>query len=151
MTYPQVTESWAVATAENDGTPLVLRINRGAAPLARHPAFGVQVGIAVPLNAPDANGLPTAAEAEALGALEDALVGALHADRLAQLVVVITAPGRRELVFYTRDSAAVPPRVRAVAERLRTHEVRLMQRDDPAWEVYRALGGDVDVDDTRTH
>ena len=95
-----------------------------------------RVGVAVPLNAPDPDGLPTRNEARLLADIEDALVAALHAGSEAVHLLVLTTGGMREFVFHTTSPETVGTAIAEVAARFPSHQVQWFQEEDPDWEVY---------------
>jgi len=95
------------------------------------------VGVAVPLHAPEPNGLPGTDESIALGEIEDNLLSALCASRQTIPALVITTGGFREFVFYT----SVPHEAAKALENLRdttsSHKLQFYVESDPKWQVYR--------------
>ena len=115
--------------------PLVTRFNtafRGATDSAE---WGFQVGVAVPLKHPKENGLPGPEEGEELGVIED-LITAEAGDR-AVLVGVISTHSMREFVLYAKAGDWIQGFHRDLRERVRGHEVQVIARSDPMWDVYK--------------
>jgi hypothetical protein len=89
--------------------------------------------VAYPLLAPGPDGLPGAAEGEALARAEDALsaafgaAGATYAGR-------VTLAGVRTHLFYVADGAAVAEPLAAAAPGLEGYQVTTHGEDDPAWQ-----------------
>lgn len=133
-------ESWSVTHGSHSGRPMIVRRNAGAAAVAGHPAYGHQVGVAIPLRAPDDNGFPGSDEAAQLDALEDLLVERLGVERLCIHVATISTGGMRELVFYTSDPAAAHALLEQIAGETTAHEVQHIVQHDPKWKIYRRLG-----------
>lgn len=133
----QLEGRWSVAQGEYEGKPLVVRLNQGAAPAIGHPEFSHQVGVAVPLLAPDANGLPSKEESEQLNRIEDILAQRLEANRQCIHVATISTGGMRELVFYSSDPAATHELLEDLAAEVSTHEVQHIVQPDAKWNVYR--------------
>ena len=134
---PKIPERWTVATGTYDGNPLVLRANAGAQGAAGDPHIGYQVGIAVPLNAPRADGLPDTGEEQELGVVEELIRQRLQEAGLAWLVAVISTGGMREFVLYTGDPEGVEVAVDALRDEVASHEIQVMVQEDPDWEVYQ--------------
>lgn len=128
---------WSVAQGTYNDHPLIVRINAGAAALRGMPALRHRIGIAVPLTAPSADGLPTAGEQDTLYQIEDALGDALTVGREAVLLLTTTTSGLREFVFHTTAPEMVAAAVARVRDQFPTHDLQLVQEDDFEWEVYR--------------
>jgi hypothetical protein len=130
---------WTIAEGENNGRVLILRWNEGYRSLRPVPGYEHQVGIAVPLTAPEQTGLPSVAEDAELGQIEDLVCDRLQDHAQSLLVAVITTDGMREFVFYTRD----PEHVKGCLEQLRkdipSHEVQMIVQVDKEWRVYGQL------------
>ena len=118
---------------------MILRINTGLRPIAGKPPFDHRIGVAVPLRAPDANGLPTKDEADALKKIEDEMLATFHASRQTLLAVVITTSGFREFVFYTSVARDVIPTMELLRTRITSHEVQFYIKPDKSWEVFQSF------------
>jgi hypothetical protein len=116
-----------------------VRLNAGARAVAGSAAYGIRVGVAIPLRNPRPDGLPDKAESEQLTAIEDALIAA--SSEHAILVAVITTSGMREFVFYTGTTDWIPEFHQRMMRSTSTHDVQCMAKHDPKWTVYRQLGG----------
>ena len=136
---PPADDSWSIATAERDGAPMLLRLNAALKSFVGSPAFSHRVGVAVPLQAPEPNGLPGTGESIALGEIEDNLLSVLCASRQTIAALIITTGGFREFVFYT----SVPQEAAKTLEQLRdatsSHKLQFYVESDPKWEVYRSF------------
>jgi hypothetical protein len=85
------------------------------------------------LRAPGPDGLPTAAEGEALAQAEDALssalaaIGATYAGR-------VTVAGARTHLFYLAEGVSAAGALAAAAPGLAGYEVATRTEDDPSWQ-----------------
>ena len=120
-----------------EGRALIARFNEGVREGAGHPNYGIQVGVAVPLKNPDANGFPSVDETKQLDAVEDELIS-LAGDR-ALLVGVITTSGMREFVLYTGIGDWIPQFHKDLQARIDHHEVQMMAQHDPEWRIYKTF------------
>lgn len=118
---------------------MILRSNTGYRKLGSVPGYEFQVGIAVPLHAPETTGLPSWEENAELLAIEDAMCPALQEQAESLLVAIITTSGMREFVFYTHAPQRVELRFERIRERITTHEMQLMIQPDKDWQVYAQL------------
>lgn len=91
----------------------------------------------VTLRDPTPEGLCGEAEAERLGALEDALAGALDERADALFVGRLTGNGRRDFFFHTPADAPFETAAADVLERFAPYAFACGSRDDPDWSHYR--------------
>ena len=133
----KIADDWQLSEGEYDGGYIVTRFNRGAKVIAGKPAYGIQIGVAVPLNQPNEHGLPGDVELGQLAAFEDDLDARL-AGRAA-FVGVITTGGMREFVLYTGSGDWIPGLHEELRSALPTHEVQMQAQTDPKWSVYRSF------------
>jgi hypothetical protein len=143
-TYPdkgaiELREAWFISRGTYAGKPTIVRINKGVAPVAGHPSFRHQVGVAVPFRAPDANGFPNREESVELEAIEDRLAAELGTDRLCLYAAAITTGGMREFVFYSSDPAATHDRLERLGREIQSHQLQHIIQPDPKWRVFRKL------------
>jgi len=127
-------DGWQVIQRTNDGRALFARFDKRAARLAKDPRYSIQIGVAIPLRAPDRHGLPNTQEMGQLAEFEDALI-----ERVAEkavLVGVITTNGMREFVLYTGSGDWIAGFHEELKAALPTHEVQVMAQTDPSWSVY---------------
>ena len=61
-----IADEWQVFHGKHEGNPLIARFRTSAKVLIGHPSYIHQAGIAVPLNDPDQNGLPSVDESKQL-------------------------------------------------------------------------------------
>ncbi len=133
--YPTETQ-WSVAKGERGGRPIFIRRNVSAVSLAGHPEYRFRVGVAVPLNEPDSDGLPNESEMSELNEIEDALCEHFERGQHSLQVLSITTRGMREFVFYTRAPAEIGLALEALRSQVATHELQSYIAEDPKWTVY---------------
>jgi hypothetical protein len=139
MSDQAIEKSWSILKGENNGRPMFVRLNKGAHAVAGSAAYGIRVGVAIPLRNPRPDGLPDEAESEQLAAIEDVLVA--DSSEHAILVAVITTSGMREFVFYTGAGDWIPDFHQRMMRATSSHEVQCIAKHDPGWTVYHQLGG----------
>jgi hypothetical protein len=132
-------DSWTVIEAEHGPHRLLGALRDGVRPLVAHPAYRQQAGIALVLNRPREDGLPTPQESERIYRLEDAIQAGLEENNQSLLVAKWFVRGCRELVFYTTDLKAMSGRLDEIAARGTTNRIQLATNKDPDWKVYRAF------------
>jgi hypothetical protein len=140
--YPEkkdldIHERWSVSEGKHGTNLMIVRVNRGVAAAVGHPAYTHQVGVAVPLRAPDPTGFPGPEKSGDLGEIEDLLAASLCAERLCLHVATISTGGMRELVFYSSDPAATHSLLEQLAKQITTHAIQHIVQPDPKWHVYR--------------
>jgi Family of unknown function (DUF695) len=128
-------DAWDISRGYFDGLPLSTRFNTAYLLASNRSDYPIQVGVAVPLIAPDAQGMPSNAENLQLQAIEDE-VTAESAGR-AVLVGVITTKSMREFVLYTKSGDWIEAFHHGLEAAVASHEVQVMAKRDPDWAVYR--------------
>ena len=131
----QSADGWQVFQGTSEGRALFARFDTRARRLANDPRYAIQLGVAVPLRAPDSHGLPNWQEIGQLEAFEDALIKKVA--KKAVLVGVVTTNGMREFVLYTGSGDWIPALHEDLKATLPTHQVQVMAQTDPSWSVYR--------------
>jgi hypothetical protein len=129
-----VTDEWQVSDGTYNGRRIIATFRTGARHLVGSPRYGIQIGVAVPLLAGDAEGMPGPDELAQLMAFEDAV--SAHAGDKAVLVGVITTGGMREFVLYTGTGEWIASFHESLKAALPSHEIQVMARTDPKWAVY---------------
>ena len=127
---------WSVGQGEHSGKIMIVRSNTGYKEFGRVPGYEHQVGIAVPLRAPEPTGLPSPAENAELGQIEDAICQLLETQAESLFAAIITTSGMREFVFYTRAPESVKKRFEQLRRSITSHEIQLTIRPDKDWGVY---------------
>lgn len=130
-----IADEWQVSEGRYDGKRLVATFNAGARKLVGNRSYGIQIGVAVPIREPDAEGMPGHDELAQLMAFEDDLTHQTMGRAI--LVGVITTGGMREFVLYTGSGDWIEGFHRDLAAALPSHEVQVIAKTDPKWSVYR--------------
>jgi hypothetical protein len=131
---------WVIVKGTRNGSPMVARLHLGLRALAGHPDYDRRLTVRIPFHEPNAVGFPTKEELHAVCDLEGPLTEVLQEGQQSLPALVITAQGRRELLFHTADAQAALQRL----ERFRAagglsyrleHEVER----DTFWALFRSL------------
>lgn len=132
-------DQWNVAQGENNGNPMIVRINAGIPQYAGHPHLPIRLGIAVPLNKPDENGFPGPAESEQLNEIEDTIDAMIG--KSGRVVLVITTSGMREFVSYISSEKLANSIIPAIQNNSRQHQIQHYTQADPQWEMAASFAG----------
>jgi len=132
-------EQWSVFEASTAEGPLVFRINAGAKQWAKHPALGIRVGFAVPLNAQVPGGLPEPAENLQLNEVEDRILAAIMATGPAIQVLAISTGTFKEYIFYIQNGETIAQVHAQLQQDISSHELQCVAAHDPEWTVYASF------------
>jgi hypothetical protein len=130
---------WRVAQGKHNGKPMFVRTNMGYRSFRGVIGYEHQVGIAVPLRAPQPNGLPSSEEIGDLDFIEDTICSLLETGRESLFVAVINTSGMREFVLYTRSPEQVKQKFEQLRSGITSHTIQLMIQPDKDWQVYMLL------------
>jgi hypothetical protein len=122
-----------------NGNVMIVRLNTGYKEFTSVPGYEHQVGIAMPLRAPQPTGLPLPEEDKQLAEIEDALCASLEQQAESLFVAVITTRGMREFVFYTRHPEHVKHRFEKLRGTITSYAIQLMIQPDKPWRIYQQL------------
>jgi hypothetical protein len=131
---PRPADSWCVrSAAEPSGEPVFITINLGYKGYRHLRAFPYLVHVNVTVVDRNANGHPTAAEANVLNQVEDGITEKLTAAVTTAFVGRVTASGSRELMYYVSDPKVAHAALEAWgrAPQQRAWEYRIVE--DPSW------------------
>jgi hypothetical protein len=143
--YPD--QSWTVATADQDGQPILLRMRASMPEAAARAAFPQLVIIGWPYDG-DEGGMPLQSDAEAMQRFEDAVEAGLTDEALGLQVASLTGAGHREWRYYTGDADAFVARLNASLEGHDAYPLEIDMFDDAEWEgLQQVLDGADDGDD----
>jgi hypothetical protein len=134
-----IEENWHVATGQRDGKPMFVRSHTGYREFKGVTGYEHQIGIAVPLRDPDANGLPKPAENEELNSIEDAICPLLEAANESLFVAAITTGGMREFIFYSKSPDQVKAKFQQLRDEIPDRKIQLKIQPDKEWVVYFLL------------
>jgi Family of unknown function (DUF695) len=132
-------DRWSMATGEDNGKPLILRIRNQAPAFATKGAFPHLLAVSWQYDSPNNQGMPSAEEAQRMSHLEDLLKAGLEDVRQAFLTVVVTGNGVREWQWYAADPDKVMAQVNKMLGRLEPFPVQFCFENDPEWEGYSRL------------
>ncbi|HZZ77233.1 MAG TPA: DUF695 domain-containing protein [Gemmataceae bacterium] len=134
-------DSWSLATAEDDGRPLIFRIREKPPSFAEKEAFPKLLVVAWKYESASDQGMPAPDIVERMTLLEDLLVQAFEEAEQAFLFVIATGNRVREWQWYTRDPEETMSLVNETLGKYEMFPVQFSFHDDPDWGAYaRFLG-----------
>jgi hypothetical protein len=114
---------------------MIVRVNTVAGKYRGHPGLPYRLGIAIPLRAPTAQGLPNDQELAVLADVENALVTLLPSNR-GILIAVITTSAMREFVLYVSSPDCASTALNAAAGCASAYDVQQYVARDADWSGY---------------
>jgi hypothetical protein len=129
-------DTWRMATAEDDGHPLIFRIREHAPSFAKKSVFPHLLAVSWQYDATINNGMPVQADVDRMTELEDLLVPAFEGAKAAFLTVIVTGNGVREWQWYASDQETVMKLVNDTLGELEPFPVQFSFQEDPEWEGY---------------
>jgi hypothetical protein len=129
-------DTWRLATAEDDGKPLIFRVREQVPTFAHKNDFRHLLALSWPYEPSNDQGMPSPVDVDRMTQLEDLLMPAFEDAKEAFLTVVVTGYGVREWQWYARDPDRVMELVNATLGELEPFPVQFSFEDDPEWEGY---------------
>ena len=142
--YPDA--SWTVASAEQDGQPILLRMRASMPDAAARAAYPRLVVIGWPYDGDD-DGMPAPADAEAMRRFEDAVEAGLGDESVGLQVASLTGAGHREWRYYTGDADAFVARLNASLEGHAAYPLEIEMFDDEEWQGLQQVLDGADEED----
>jgi len=129
-------DSWSVATGDDDGKPLIIRIRNQPPSFARKEVFPHLLTVHWQYESPNEQGMPSEEIAARMSDLEDLLEPAFEGARQAFLTVIVTGNGIREWQWYARNPEVVMKLVNETLSELEPFPVEFSFQEDPEWAGY---------------
>jgi hypothetical protein len=142
--YPEA--SWIVATADQDGQTILLRMRDAMPDAAARAAYPQLVVIGWPYDGVE-SGMPTEADAAAMQRCEDAIEAGLGDETLGLQVASLTGAGHKEWRYYASDADAFVERLNASLEDHGAYPLEIEMFDDAEWEGLQQVLDGADDDD----
>jgi hypothetical protein len=135
-------DRWKLAKAVDNGKPLIFRIRETTPECARKEGFPLLLAVCWKYKSPNDEGMPSKADSDRMGELEDLLMPALEGKQKAFLTVVVTGNGVREWQWYATDKDAAMKLVNKALGDKDPFPVEFVFQEDPEWEAYSRFLGD---------
>jgi hypothetical protein len=129
-------DRWSVATAEDNGKPLIVRIRNKPPSFARKDAFPHLLAVCWKYQSPNDQGMPSEDVFERMSQLESLLEPAFEEAQQAFLTVIVTGNGVREWQWYARDTDEVMKLVNETLGEYEPFPVQFIFQNDPEWQGY---------------
>ncbi|MBI5203319.1 MAG: DUF695 domain-containing protein [Nitrospirae bacterium] len=131
--------SWNVLQGDMNGKPIFIRVDTQWKESSRKTQYPYRIGIAIPLNNPNNDGLPSNDEMNILNSIEDLIDKELIQEGKTILTLIITTNSMREFVLYTNIPKVIQSKYNVLKNKVKTHEVQMIIENDPKWEVYKSF------------
>ncbi len=102
MDYTIIEGPWSVSQANHDGKPVFLRLNTGVEPMIGDKVYSFRIGIAVPLQRPREDGLPSEEENIYFNQIEDEIFTFFDKELRGFVCVIIATGGMKEFMTYSK-------------------------------------------------
>jgi Family of unknown function (DUF695) len=129
-------ETWRMATAEDDGKPLIFRIREHGPAFAIKAVFSHLLAVCWQYEPFNDQGMPAQDDVDRMAELEDLLKPAFEGAEEAFLTVIVTGNGVREWQWYARDPKTLMELVNDTLGELEPFPVQFSFQEDPEWEGY---------------
>jgi len=134
-------DQWSIAQGMKDGKPLLVRfrsarpqgVDAGAFPFLLSATWSFQ---------PNEFGLPSPDEMVLMDQFEDALASSLEGSKTAYLMVILTANGERDWLWYTCGEDDAMSQVNHALTGHKPYPVQFSIQQDRAWRAYTQFVGD---------
>ena len=129
-------DSWTIIKGKEKKTPLIVRVNSGFKSFNEKVKYPILVKITVNFKHADEDGFPTEEENLILFAIEDSLYYHLVDTKVALPVLVITANGKREYAFYTKNEKAIKANVLYEKLKIKSYDLEYYFKNDKEWAYF---------------
>ena len=129
-------DTWTLATGEDDGKPLVVRIRNQPPSFARKESFPQLLAVSWHYEPDDDRGMPSHDVVERMGQFEEMLMSAFEDACQAFLTVTVTGNGARAWQCYARNADEAMELVNEALGAYDPFPVEFNFQNDPEWEGY---------------
>lgn len=130
---------WTVATGEDSGFPLILRI-RSSLPLSMDRSrYTTLLTIHWDYQPSADNGMPSAQERTRMEQFEDLLHRGLESSNQSCLTAIVTCNGVREWQWYARNPQEAISCINSSLSRSAPFPIQISAQADPDWSAYYRL------------
>ena len=133
-------ESWSVATAQDNGKPLIIRYLSKLPDNFDKQAYPLLMAITWPYQSD--SGMPSQSEKNRMNELEDALTEAVERNNAGLLTVLVTGNGVFEMQFYTRTQDEFLYLLNMALAGRPAFPIQIVPQPDPEWSAYQRFAGE---------
>ena len=132
----EIKDEWRVGEGKYEGHRLILRQNVGARPAMGDARYSFRVGIAIPFQSPQKDGMPGEDELRLMERIEDLIYDYFDAKHMGVLCLVITTQGMREFITYsTTDDVA--DLIGSLLMHFPAYDIQHDVEQDKEWDAYK--------------
>ena len=128
---------WSVSFAEENGKPIIIRINKGLQWMAGDSQYPYRIWIAIPLLDQQENGLPSPEENLLMHTMEDEVSSVFSNQDEAFLCLIITASWVKEFVLYSFTDQWVNEKIELLRWKFAQYIFQYYVQKDEWWDVYK--------------
>ena len=126
---------WVLATAEQDGKPVILRARAELPDSAKKADYPVLVSVIWEYSVDANNGMPDSATNAQQWDFETAMEG-IDKQQVGLLVVTTTGNGSKEWIWHATDSKTFLDQTNDLLAKLPEYPLKIDFADDPGWTLY---------------
>ena len=130
---------WTVATGEDAGFPLILRIRSAFPAGVDRSQYPTLLAIHWDYQPLANNGMPSPEERARMDELEDLLSNGLESRGQSYLTAVVTCNGVREWQWYTKDTQEAMSLINSALSGTAPFPIQLSAQADPEWTAHSGL------------
>ena len=127
---------WETRAGKYAGKPVDIKVNMALDSVAGKPPFRHQIAVSVALREPQQDGLPSQAEWDTLGMVEEQIVATFVEPRLALHAMRVATDSRCDFFLYAADKQAAAKAAATLVERLAGKGVTCDIKRDQDWVTY---------------
>jgi hypothetical protein len=135
---------WAVATGEDAGFPLILRVRSTLPPGLDKSEYPTLLAIHWDYQPLANNGMPLPEERTRMEQLEDLVNDCLESKSQSYLTAVVTCNGVREWQWYTKDPQEAVSLINSALSEIAPFPIQISAQPDPEWSAYTGLAKSVE-------
>ena len=132
----QAETKWGVATAQDNGKPLIYRYIASPPAGIRITDYPHLVAISWTFDGSIRNGMPEPDVNERMIQLEDLLEKALESKKNAFMTLIVTGNGRKEWQWYSRDVSETMQLINEALKDIAPFPIEISLQSDPNWSAY---------------
>ena len=131
-----IKDEWQIGEGVHEGERLIARVNVGARDLIGDAQYPLRIGIAIPFQSPQKDGMPSKDENQLFGRIEDLIYDYFNGKHRGVPCLIITTHGMREFIVYaTTDNVA--DLIGSLSQHFPAYDFQHYVEQDKDWDVYQ--------------